>query len=53
MNNLKLVKVLQTVRPSFYSLLKEARNIGDLEIVDNWVIKMLKERQFKFELIEA
>lgn len=49
----KLIKVLQTVRPSFYNLIKEARNIGDLEIVDNWTVKMLNERQFKFEVVEA
>ena len=53
MNTQKLVKVLQTVRPTFFSLLKEAREIGDLEIIDNWTYKMLNERNFKFEVVEV
>lgn len=53
MNSEKIIKVLQTVRPSFFNLIKEARNIGDLEVIDYWVEKMLKERGFKFEVVEA
>lgn len=51
MQSEKLIKVLQTVRPSFFNLVKEARQIGDLEVIDNWVYKILNERGFKFEVV--
>ena len=49
---LYLIEIRQTVRNTFENFFKEARLIGDLEIVDGWTIKVLTERGFKFETLD-
>lgn len=51
MRNEKMIRVLQNVHQNFQNLLKDARNEGDFEIVNAWVLKVLRERGFKFEIV--
>lgn len=47
-----LIRIQQTVRNTFENFFKEARQIGDLEIVDGFTLKALRERGFRFETLD-